>query len=262
MSPISLILILTLNQSNDRTTLAVKQLYPLQQSCKLISSIPISTSSFRFPNSSIPWFKSKSGNHWNTAICHIVLGHDQTNSSEIYCLSHLHTHDNTLANWHPPYPSQHRATASPSRRFRGSNPRAEITETQQYAILYLVTIRPTQVRYTACPIYILTTTHLQIDILHTHLNIELQLLQVVDSVVQIQERKSPKHSNMPYRTWSRAPRFNYTILRVPFTYSWQHSCKLTSSIPISTSSYSFSKSSIPWFKSKSGNHGTQQSIIL
>ena len=197
MSPISLILILTLNQSNDRTTLAVKQLYPLQQSCKLISSIPISTSSFRFPNSSIPWFKSKSGNHRNTAICHLVFGHDQTNSSEIYCLSHLHTHDNTLANWHPPYPSQYQAKAAPSRRFRGSNPRAEITE----------------------------------------------------------------HRNMPYRTWSRVVQLNYAELPAPFAYSRQHICKLTSSVPISTSSYSFSKSSIPWFKYKSGNHGTQQSII-
>ena len=34
------------------------------------------------------------------------------------------------------------------------------------------------------------TTLLQIDIIHTHLNIELQLFQIVDSVVQIQERKS------------------------------------------------------------------------
>ena len=101
-----------------------------------------------------------------------------------------YTHYNNHANWHPPYPSQHGAAASPNRRFRGSNPRAEITETQQYAISYLVTSSLTQLHYTDCPIHILTTTHSQIGILHTRLNIELQLLQIVDSVVQIQERKS------------------------------------------------------------------------
>ena len=171
--------------------------YSRQYTCKLSSSIPISTSSYSCSNSSIPWFKSKSGNHQNTAICHIVLGHEQSNSTTLHYQSHSHTHDNTLANWHPPYPSQYRATAFPNRRFRGSNPRAEITE----------------------------------------------------------------HSNMPYRTWSRVDQLNYAALPVPFTYSRQHTCKLTSSIPISISSYSFSKSSILWFKSKSGNHGTQQSSI-
>jgi len=171
-------------------TLPVPFTYSRKHTCKLTSSIPISISSCSFSKSSIPWFKSKSGNHRNTVICHIVLGHELPNSTDIYYLSHLHIHGNTLANCHPPYPSQHRATAAPNRRFRGSNPRAEITETQQYAISYLVTSCPTQLRYTTSPIHILTTTHLQIDILHTHLNIELQLFQIVDSVVQIQERKS------------------------------------------------------------------------
>ena len=178
-------------------TLPVPFTYSRKHTCKLTSSIPISISSCSFSKSSIPWFKSKSGNHRNTAIYHIVLGHEQPKSSEVYYQSHSHTHYNTLANWHPPYPSQHRATAFPNRRFRGSNPRAEITE----------------------------------------------------------------HSNMPYRTWSRVDQLNYAALPVPFTYSRQHTCKLTSSIPISISSYSFSKSSILWFKSKSGNHGTQQSSI-
>ena len=104
--------------------------------------------------------------------------------------SNNYIHDNNHANWHPPYLPQHRVLDSPIRRFRGSNPRAEITKTQQYTMPYLVTSSPTQLHYTTCSIYILMTTLLQIDIIHTHLNIELQLFQIVDSVVQIQERKS------------------------------------------------------------------------
>ena len=92
----------------------------------ILRIILTSASSFGFSDSSIPWFKSKSGNHG----------------------------------------------------------------TQQYAISYLVTSIPTQLHYTTSPIHIITTTHSQIGTLHTRLNIELQLLQIVDSVVQIQERKS------------------------------------------------------------------------
>ena len=123
--------------------------YSRQHICKLTSSVPISTSSYSFSKSSIPWFKYKSGNHG----------------------------------------------------------------TQQYAISYLVTSRPTQLRCTTSPICILTKTHLQIDILRTHLNIELQLFQVVDSVVQIQERKSPKHSNLSYRNCDiSAPNHQHIIV--------------------------------------------------
>ena len=113
---------------HKRLNTPIKQLYTLQQSCKLTSSVLTSASSFRFANSPIPWFESKSGNHHNTAIWHTVLGQEHPNSTTLYCLSHLDNHDNTLAKWHHPYPSQHRATASPNRRFRASNPRAEITE--------------------------------------------------------------------------------------------------------------------------------------